>query len=309
MPLDPKAKAVIDQMASLPVPAWDVLDAVTYRSILDAARFPPPPIQLAEIRNNTIPGPAGPLRIRIYRNSLEPNQPGIVYFHGGGFVIGSLDSHEGGCRRLSKGAGCTVVSIDYRLAPEHVFPAAVEDAYAATKWVAENAAALKIDPKRIAVAGDSAGATLATVTALIARDKGGPALCHQLLVYPVTDLKFSSKSYVDNGEGYFLTREMMGWFRRQYMPAGVALDHPHASPLYAESLKDLPSATVITAEYDPLRDEGEDYGRRLSAAGVATKVKRYDGVFHGFFSMAGVIDQAEDAGAFAVGELRKAFGG
>ncbi|HLG89536.1 MAG TPA: alpha/beta hydrolase [Alphaproteobacteria bacterium] len=307
MPLDPKAKAVIDQMASLPVPAWEELDAVTYRSILDAARFPPPPIELAEIRNDAIPGPAGLMRVRIYRSSLEPNQPGIVYFHGGGFVIGSLDSHEGGCRRLSKGAACTVVSIDYRLAPEHPFPAAVEDAFAATKWIADHAAALKIDPKRIAVAGDSAGGNLAAVVALLARDKGGPAICHQLLVYPVTDLKFSSQSYVDNGEGYFLTRDMMGWFRRQYMPADIALDHPHASPLYADSLKGLPPATVITAEYDPLRDEGEDYGRRLSEAGVPTQVKRYNGVFHGFFSMAGVIDQGDEAVDFAVGELRKAF--
>jgi len=307
MPLDPKAKAVIDQMSSLPVPAWDILDAVTYRAILDSARFPPPPITLAEIRNTTIPGPAGPIPVRIYRNSLDGNQPGIVYFHGGGFVIGSLDSHEGGCRRLCKGAGCTVVSIDYRLAPEHVFPAAVEDAYEATKYVAEHATELGIDPKRIAVAGDSAGGNLAAVVALIARDKCGPAICHQLLVYPVTDLKFTSESYRSNGVGYFLTRDMMDWFRRQYMPAAAALDHPHASPLYAESLKGLPPATVVTAEYDPLRDEGEAYAKRLQEAGVPTKVKRYDGVFHGFFSMAGVIDQGDQAVDWAVGELKAAF--
>ena len=301
MPLDPKAKAIIDQMASIPVPAWSDLDAVTYRSILDATRFPPPPIVLAEIRDSEIPGPAGPIRVRIYKNSLAGNQPGIVYFHGGGFVIGSLDSHEGGCRRLSKGAACTIVSIDYRLAPEHVFPAAVDDAYAATKWVAENAATLGIDPTRIAVAGDSAGANLAAVAALIARDRGGPAICHQLLVYPVTDLKFASESYVSNGEGYFLTRDMMGWFRRQYMPPSAALDDPLASPLYAKDLSRLPAATVITAEYDPLRDEGEAYARRLTEAGVPTKLKRYDGVIHGFFSMSGAIDQADDAVAWAVG--------
>lgn len=307
MPLDPKAKAVIDQMASIPLPAWSELDAVTYRSILDAVRFPPPPIELAEIVNRTIPGPAGELPVRIYRNSLAPNQPGIVYFHGGGFVIGSLDSHEGGCRRLSKGVDCTVVSVDYRLAPEHPFPAGIEDAYAATQWVAANAAALGIDAKRIAVAGDSAGGTLAAVTALLARDRGGPSIRHQLLVYPVTDLLFASESYRTNGEGYYLTRDMMGWFRRQYMPDSHAFDDPLASPLYARDLSRLPPATVITAEFDPLRDEGEAYAQRLKEATVPTRVKRYDGVFHGFFSMAGVIDQGDEAVAWAVGELRQAF--
>jgi len=307
MPLDPKAKAIIDMMASIPVPPWSELDAVTYRAILDATRFPPPPIELAEISNRTIPGPAGPLPVRIYRNSLSANQPAIVYFHGGGFVIGGLDSHEGGCRRLSKGAECTVVSIDYRLAPEHVFPAAVDDAFAATKWVADNAAALGIDAGRIAVAGDSAGGTLAAVSALLARDRGGPAICHQLLVYPVTDLLFTTESYKTNGEGYFLTQDMMAWFRRQYMPPSHPLDDPLASPLHAKDLSRLPPVTVITAEYDPLRDEGEAYARRLSEAGVPTALKRYDGVFHGFFSMAGAVDQGDEAVAWAVAELRKAF--
>jgi acetyl esterase len=308
MPLDPKAKFMIDQMAQVPMPPWSEVDAVTVRGIMGSGRFPPPDLPLAEVSNTTVPGPAGQIPVRIYRASLEPNQPAIVYFHGGGFVIGDLESHDGTCRRLCHNIGCTVVSVDYRLAPEHVFPAAVDDSYAATEWVAAHAGALKIDPKRIAVAGDSAGGNLAAVVAIIARDKGGPAICHQLLTYPVTDMAFRSQSYVSNGEGYFLTKDMMAWFGRQYVPAGHDVEDPLLSPLYHKNLKGLPPATVITAEYDPLRDEGEDYARKLEAAGVPVKLVRYDGVFHGFFSMNGVIDQADDAHAFAAAELKKAFG-
>ncbi len=307
MPLDPKAKAMIDQMAMMPLPPWSELDAVTFRAMMDAGRFPPPDLPLAEIVDTTIPGPSGPLAVRIYRASSEPNQPAIVYFHGGGFVIGSLDSHDGTCRRLSHGIGCTVVSVDYRLAPEHLYPAAVVDSYAATDWVADNAKILRIDPTRIAVAGDSAGGNLAAAVAIIARDRGGPAICHQLLTYPVTDMGFRSESYVTNGEGYFLTKDMMVWFGDQYVPKGHSIEDPLLSPLYAKDLSKLPPATVITAEFDPLRDEGEAYARRLQEAGVPTKLIRYDGVFHGFFSMNGAIDQADDAHAFAAGELKKAF--
>jgi acetyl esterase len=308
MPLDPKAKALIDQMALMPLPPWSELNAVTFRAMMDAGRFPPPELPLAEIVNTTIPSPAGPIAARIYRASLEPNQPVIVYFHGGGFVIGNLESHDGTCRRLCHNIGCTVVSVDYRLAPEHVYPAAVDDSFAATKWVAEHADFLKIDTARIAVAGDSAGGNLAAVVAIIARDRGGPKLCHQLLTYPVTDMAFKSDSYTTNGTGYFLSKDMMVWFGLQYVPIGHNVEDPLLSPLYAKDLSNLPPATVITAEYDPLRDEGEAYAKRLQEAGVPTKLIRYDGVFHGFFSMNGAIDQADDAHAFAAGEVKKAFG-
>jgi acetyl esterase len=308
MPLDPKAKFMIDQMAQMPLPPWSELDAVTLRSLMGSGRFPPPELPLAEVANTTIPGPAGPIAVRIYRASSEPDQPVIVYFHGGGFVIGDLDSHDGTCRRLAHNVGCTVVSVDYRLAPEHPYPAAVDDSYAATEWVAAHADFLKIDVDRIAVAGDSAGGNLAAVVALIARDRGGPAICHQLLTYPVTDMAFKSESYTSNGEGYFLTKDMMVWFGRQYVPTGHDIEDPLLSPLYHNNLKGLPPATVITAEYDPLRDEGEAYARKLEAAGVPVKFILYDGVFHGFFSMNGAIDQADDAHAFAAGELKKAFG-
>jgi acetyl esterase len=308
MPLDPKAKAVIDFMAQMPMPPWAEVDPVAYRAASEAGRFPPPDLALAEITDSTIPGPAGPIAVRIYRASLDDNQPAIVYFHGGGFVIGSLNSHDGTCRRLAHGSKCTLVSVDYRLAPEARFPAAVDDSYAAAVWVAENAKTLKIDPSRLAVAGDSAGGNLAALVALLARDKGGPRLCHQLLTYPVTDMACKSESYITNGQGYFLTQEMMAWFALQYMPAGHDPEDPLLSPLYAADLSGLPPATVITAEYDPLRDEGEAYAKRLQEAGVPTKLVRYDGVIHGFFSMNGMIDQADDAHAFAAGELRKAFG-
>jgi acetyl esterase len=307
MPLDPKAKALIDMMAQMPLPPWSELNAVTFRAMMDAGRFPPPDLPLAEIVNTTVPGPAGPIGARIYRASLASNQPVIVYFHGGGFVIGNLDSHDGTCRRLSHGIGCTVVSVDYRLAPEHVYPAAVDDSYATTKWVAEHADFLKIDKTRIAVAGDSAGGNLAAVVAIIARDRGGPALCHQLLTYPVTDMAFKSESYTSNGTGYFLTKDMMAWFGLQYVPTGHDIEDPLLSPLYHKNLAGLPPATVITAEYDPLRDEGEAYAKKLQDAGVPTKLIRYDGVFHGFFSMNGAVDQADDAHAFAAGEVKKAF--
>ena len=308
MPLDPKAKAMIDMMAQMPVPAWSELDAVSYRAMMDMGRFPPPDLPLAEVVTTEIPGPGGPIPIRIYRASLNENQPGIVYFHGGGFVLGNLDSHDGTCRRLCMNIGCTVVSVDYRLAPESLYPAAVDDSYAATQWVATNAKTLKIDPARIAVAGDSAGGNLAAVVALIARDRGTPKLCHQLLTYPVTDMAFTSESYTSNGNGYFLTKDMMAWFGTQYVPPGHNVEDPLLSPIYAADLSKLPPATVITAEYDPLRDEGEAYAKRLQDAGVPTRLLRFDGVIHGFFSMNGAIDQADDAHAFAAGELKKAFG-
>jgi acetyl esterase len=298
---------MIDMMAQMPLPPWSELDAVSFRAMMDTGRFPPPELPLAEIANITIPGGAGPIAARIYRASLESNQPVIVYFHGGGFVIGNLESHDGTCRRLCHGIGCTVVSVDYRLAPEHVFPAAVDDSYAATKWVADNAKSLRVDAARIAVAGDSAGGNLAAVFAVVARDRGGPALCHQLLTYPVTGMGFKSESYTSNGTGYFLTKDMMVWFGVQYVPSGHPIEDPLLSPLYAADLSKLPPATVITAEYDPLRDEGEAYAKKLQEAGVPTKLIRYDGVFHGFFSMNGAIDQADEAHAFAAGELKKAF--
>lgn len=307
MPLDPIAKGIIDQMSAMNAIPLSQISAAAYRTMNAAVPRPPSMISLAEITDLTIPGPDGALPVRIYKSSLDANQPGVVFFHGGGFVICGLDSHDGLCRALSKAVGCTVVSVDYRLAPEAKFPAAVEDSYAATVWVAKNAASLGIDPNRIAVAGDSAGANLATVAALLSRERGGPKLMHQLLIYPVTDLTCTTESYNLFARDYFLTKEMMVWFRDHYLPDGHDPADPLASPLHTADVAGLPPATVITAEYDPLRDEGEAYAQRLKKAGVAVDMKRYDGVFHGFFSMSGVLPQADQALAFATERLRQAF--
>src|SRR5262249_5257951 len=212
--------------------------------------------------------------------------PLLMYFHGGGWVIGDLDTCEGICRSLANGAGCIVVAVDYRLAPEHRYPAAAEDCYAATAWAAEHARELGGDSRRIAVGGDSAGGTLTTVVALMARDRGGPPLGHQLMVYPVTEHSYETASYRDFADGYLLNLELMTYFWNQYLGgASDGLDR-YASPLRAPDLRGLPPALVITAEFDPLRDEGEAYAARLREAGVPVTLSRYDGVFHAFFSMA-----------------------
>jgi acetyl esterase len=246
--------------------------------------------------------------VRIYTPEGAPPHPLLVFFHGGGFVICNVDSHDGTCRLLCNGAGCLVVSVDYRLAPEAKFPAAPEDCYAATCWAAENAAALGADPQRLAVAGDSAGGNLAAVVPLMARERGGPELAHQLLVYPVTNHAFDTPSYQEHAEGGLLSRKMMIWFWQHYLEKPEDGQNPLASPLRASDLRGLPSATVITAEYDPVRDEGEAYAARLREAGVPTVLTRYDGMMHGFFSMSGFIDRAEEAVSQAAEALRNAFG-
>jgi acetyl esterase len=223
-------------------------------------------------------------------------------------VIGSIETHDGLCRQLANAAGCIVVSVDYRLAPEHPYPAAAEDAYAATRWVVDNARSFGGDPSRVAVGGDSAGGNLTAVVSLMARDRGGPPLVQQLLIYPVTDAPTDKGSYRSNAEGYFLTADMMQWFWRHYTgEAGSA--EPYACPLRAKSLAGLPPALVVTAEFDPLRDEGEVYAARLREAGVPVHLSRYDGMIHGFFAMSAFLDRARAAVAEAAEALRGAFGG
>jgi acetyl esterase len=252
--------------------------------------------------------------VRIYWPQAPPAEadtlPLVVYFHGGGWVICDLDTHDETCRTLANGSGAVVVSVDYRLAPEDRFPAAAEDAYAATVWAAEHAAELGADASRVGVAGDSAGGNLAAVVPLMARDRGGPPLRFQLLIYPVTDVSPNRNDYAsksDNGTGYFLTIEHMEWYRDKYLPEGDDGSAPYISPVCAADFAGLPPALVITAEYDPLRDEGEAYARRLNEAGVPADVERCAGMFHGFFGLAMVLDGARAANERAAAALRDAL--
>jgi len=229
--------------------------------------------------------------------------PGIVYFHGGGWCIGNVDIYDWTCRNLANVTGAVVASVDYRLAPEHCFPAAADDGYAAAAWMHAEAEVLGVDGRRLAVAGDSAGGNLAAVVSLMARDREGPPVQFQLLVYPVINHDFDTESYRDNATGYFLTRANMEWYWKSYLGADGDGTHPYASPIRATDLSGLPPALVITAEYDPLRDEGEAYGRRLEEAGVPVTIHRYDGMFHGFFSLGALLPAAREATEEAAGAL------
>ena len=308
MPLDPQARAVLDQMAASGAPllrAQAVADARA--SVLDFAQLGGDPEPVSQIEDRQLPGPDGTIPVRIYTPAGSGPFPVLVYFHGGGWVLCNIETHDPVCRTLANAAECIVVSVDYRLAPEAKFPAAADDCYAATQWVMNSAHVINGDASRVAVGGDSAGGNLAAVVALIARDRGAPTPIFQLLVYPVTDHLRDTPSSRENKDGYFLTGDDMVWFWNHYLSNGADAANPYACPLRAESLAGLPSALVITAEFDPLRDEGEMYAGRLREAGVKAGSVRYDGMIHGFFSMAGVLEQGKDALALAAAELRSAF--
>ncbi|MGE3707206.1 MAG: alpha/beta hydrolase [Vicinamibacterales bacterium] len=289
MPLHPQARAIIDIMASMGL-SMDG-DPIELRRLLKG--FPRPQGEpVGAVADRRVPGPAGEVPVRVYTPAdvRERDRPAMIWFHGGGWVIGDLDGADFSCRALANRAGCTVVSVDYRLAPEAKFPAAVDDCVAVTEWVAANASALGIDVHRIAVGGDSAGANLATVVSLVARDRRGPALAFQALVYPATNHSFDTVSYRDNADGYLLTRDSMVWFWTHYLEALEDGANPLASPLRAADLSGLPPAIVLTAEFDPLRDEGEAYAERLRAAGVPVEAYRYDGQIHGFYANPAIDD-------------------
>jgi acetyl esterase len=254
----------------------------------------PSGIEIASVTEQQIPGPNGPIPVRVYRPAGDSPKPVVVYYHGGGWVLGSLETHDGTCRRLADGADAVVVSVDYRMGPEDRFPAAVDDSYAALQWVTVNAAELGADPTRLAVAGDSAGGNLAAVMSQLARD-GGPAIRFQLLIYPVTDHEFTSVSMEENAEGYYLTRDAMRWFYDHYLNDPAEGDDPRVSPLRNADLSGLPPAFVLTAEYDPLRDQGIAYADALRGAGNTVAMTMYEGLFHGFFSMFDFIDAGKAA--------------
>jgi acetyl esterase/lipase len=255
----------------------------------------------------TLPGPAGELRARMYRPDSGGALPILVYYFGGGWSLGTLDTSDGVCRMLTNAVGCVTISVEYRLAPEHKFPAAVEDCYAAAVWAAAHADELGADATRLAVGGDSSGGNLAAAVALLARDRGGPVITHQLLVYPNTDYQADTRSMREMNDEYFFNPASVRWYWGMYLAAPEDGANPLASPLRADDLSGLPAATVITAEHDPLRDEAEAYAARLQAAGVPAEVIRHAGMMHGFFTMIGVLDTARMAVLTAADRLRDAF--
>ncbi|MGQ0698121.1 MAG: alpha/beta hydrolase [Panacagrimonas sp.] len=310
MPLHPQVEGFMKQMAAAGGKAFHEMPVAECRAALSGlfAMMPPSAAKLASVADRKIPGPAGEIGVRVYTPEGAGPFPVLSFFHGGGFVLGDLESHDAVCREIAGGANCVVVAVDYRLAPEHKFPAAPDDCVAAVKWVASNAAAIKGDASRLAVAGDSAGGNLAAVVAQRLRDENGAKLCAQLLIYPATQWGGKpTKSMVDNAEGYLLTRKDMEWFGNHYlaMPADAKL--PSASPALAKSLAGLPPALVLTAEFDPLRDEGEDYGKALQAAGVPTTVSRYDGAIHAFYSFFGIMEPGRKAMDESIRWLREQF--
>ena len=289
MPIHPQALAVIDIMAQMGVSFGG--NPSDLRALI--ASFPRPEgDSVGAVVNRTVLGPAGEVPVRIYSPAGVGSGllPALVWFHGGGWVFGSLDSADFVCRGIANRAGCRVISVAYRLAPEAKFPAAVDDCFAVTKWISDNAADLHVDADRIAVGGDSCGGNLAAVVAQLARDQGGPSLAFQALVYPVTDHSFDTPSYRDYGDGYFLTRDAMVWLWNHYLEEVGDGNSPLASPLRATTLAGLPPAIVITAEFDPLRDEAEAYAARLRADDVTVELVRYDSQIHGFFGNAMIDD-------------------
>ena len=316
MPLDPTAAFIIEAMEGTFPRVETFTDAAeARRAIAEMApeqTVEPPPV--ARVEDRAIPGPAGDIPVRIYwpSGAAAGPLPGVVFFHGGGWVICGLDSHDGQCRALANGVGAVVVSVDYRLAPETKFPGAIDDSFAATRWVADHAADLGVDASRLAVAGDSAGGNLTAAVALRARDEGGPELVYQAMIYPVVDSSASRHDYpskTENGTGYFLTGDAMEWYRAQYLRNDADGDHAYCSPLLAPSLAGLPPGFVVTAEFDPLRDEGEEYARRLVAAGVPCDLYRAQGMFHGFFGMDAVLEGAKQAQALLFEAMRDALHG
>jgi acetyl esterase len=312
MALDPQAKAVIELVAKSGRPAYHTLSPKEARQLFLETRpaSTPTPPEIGSVRNVVAEGAHAPIPLRVYRPAGVPDAtrlPAYVYFHGGGWVIGDLETHDVLCRQLTAAAGASVIAVDYRLAPEHKFPAAADDAWTALRWVVGHADTLGLDAGRLAVGGDSAGGNLAAVVALMARDTGGPPIRLQVLIYPVTDLMRETRSYEDFAEGYMLTRDSMRWFIAHYLTSKDGARDWRASPLRAPSLAGLPPALVVTAGFDPLRDEGETYANRLRDAGVTVDYVCYGGMIHGFLGMGKLLDTAMRAVEHIGGSLRQAL--
>ncbi len=307
--LDPQAKKFLETLESLGTPPFESMEVFEARATAAAsAELIGPALPVAEIRDLTALGLGGEIPLRLYRPDSDELCPALVYLHGGGWVLGDIPTHEKLCTEIVHGAGCAVVSVDYRLAPEHKFPAAADDAFAAMQWVMAHAEELGIDGQRVAVGGDSAGGNLAAVACLMAKDRQKTMPVCQALIYPITNCDFGTASYRENAEGYLLTRSTMRWFWRCYVDSDADMLHLYASPMRAEDLSGLPPAFVITAEYDPLRDEAEVYAECLQEAGVPTTLTRYDGMIHAFIRRTDIFDQAHVAQQELCRMLCSAFG-
>ena len=310
MPLDPKMKWVLDQLAAAKLPAFHEQTPEAARAQMASRVASAEPVPSVSADDRSIPGPYGEIPIRIYKPDSTGPFGALVYYHGGGWVLGNIAMTDLPCRLLAKASGCLVMSVDYRLAPEHKFPAPAEDCYAAVKWLSDNADSVNCDRSRIAVGGTSAGGNLAAVAALMARDRGGPPIAFQLLIYPATcrELDTNSHRQFASNNYYILSRADMEWFWNHYLADPADAANPYACPDRAVTLKGLPPAFTITAEFDPLRDEGEAYAARLREEGVPSVLKRYNGVTHGFFGMPGQVDIAKQAISEAAAALRIAIG-
>lgn len=310
--LDPHAKQLIDFVASRNLPSFHTLSPVDARVFYKDRRYAtqPDPQPVAAVQELAVPGPAGNVPVRSYRPhgiSADAVLPALVYYHGGGHTIGDPDTHDVLCRELCNRSGFAVFSVDYRLGPEHKFPAAVEDSFAALQWIASHATKLAIDAGKLAVGGDSAGGNLAAVMSLMARDQGGPGIAFQLLIYPATDLRFLTPSHKANGQGYLLTTDVIEYFTANYLNKESDRLDWHASPALAKDHRGLPQALVVTAGYDPLCDEGRDYADLLRDAGNRVEYINYPGQIHGFITMGKVIAQANEAVALCVDRLNSLF--
>ena len=305
--IPPPLKAMIEAIFPPDRPDRDALGAAGYRAALRAARQPGPDYPLVRVENLMVAGAAGPIPARLYASSGDKGLPCILYIHGGGWVICDLDSHDLLARALAKESGCAVLSVDYRLAPEHPFPAGLLDCRAALLWLRDHGASLGLDGSRLAVAGDSAGGNLAAALCLLMRDEAPKLIRHQGLIYPVTDHNFERASYVDFADDYGLTREEMRWFWRHYVSRPQDADHPHVSILRAPDLSNLPPATVTSAEFDVLRDEGEAYAERLRAAGNQVSLHRVAGTCHGYAHLISTVPQADEHATLLGSALRKAL--
>lgn len=309
MPLDPQVDALLGQLAETGMAAPESMTVAQNRELIaELGDLAGPPEEVARVEDTVAPGPAGDIPVRVYVPAGTGPFPVLVYYHGGGWVIGNIDSHDAPCRALANRSGCLVASVDYRLAPEHRFPAGVDDAYAAAVWAAEKAGEFGGDGTRLAVGGDSAGATLSAVVTQLAKARGGPPIAFQLLVYPSTDRHDDSPSMRDNALGPLLSRAWIEWFFGHYLTGPDDGLDPRVSPGRAEDLTGLPPALVLTAEFDPLRDQGAAYARRLAEAGVAAEHVDYPGMIHGFFQMTAVLDGAKQAQDRAAAALRSALG-